>query len=103
MSELPESSSSSEHTLPWEGEFTPLKGFLANLRLLGLTHKPDTPRITAELFTAEDTPENKKVRIRFTEWALYHLLSLWNPEKAREVGYILFICWKSPNGMRLRN
>jgi hypothetical protein len=55
--------------------------FLTNLRLLNLDKKSDWPNITPRTFATKDG----KLRITCTEWALFRLFELWDPEEARDV------------------
>lgn len=81
--------SSPEERVSWLiKEFTPIKCFVGNLLNLGLDRRPTWPSITVEIYEAEDTPENKQIRIRCTEWALFHLIMLWDENKTAEVGFM---------------
>jgi hypothetical protein len=59
---------------------------LANLRLLDLDLREDWPEITPRTFNTKDTQQNQKQRIKCTEWILYRLFELWDPEETRDVG-----------------
>ena len=60
--------------------------FLTNLRLLNLDRKEDWPNITARTYATKDGPaQNQKLRIRCSEWALFRLFELWDPEETRDV------------------
>jgi hypothetical protein len=58
---------------------------VTNLRLLDLDLSPDWPGINAQTFSAKDATQGQKKRIQCTEWALYQLFSLWDPEEAKNV------------------
>lgn len=64
---------------------SPIEGFIGNLRVLRLHLKSDWPSITAEMFTAKDTPENLNLRIRCVVWALIHLFAIWDPMETKKV------------------
>lgn len=53
--------------------------FLTNLRLLDLDSLPDWPVFDDQTFAIQ------KKRIQSTEWALYQLFCLWDPDEARSV------------------
>src|ERR1700760_2100530 len=60
--------------------------FLTNLRLLDLDNRSDWPNISSKTFSSKDTlNQNQKARIRCSEWALYRLFELWDPEETRDV------------------
>lgn len=61
----------------------PLSVFVRNLQLLQLDRHDDWPRIS--LRSLADTSQNQRQRIRAIEWALYHLVALWDPDTARDV------------------
>ncbi|KAF2433585.1 hypothetical protein EJ08DRAFT_658104 [Tothia fuscella] len=58
--------------------------FVTNLRLLDLDLRQDWPAITARTFSTKDAQQNQKQRTRCTEWALYRLFEIWDPEETRE-------------------
>ncbi|RAL17681.1 uncharacterized protein BO97DRAFT_381249 [Aspergillus homomorphus CBS 101889] len=60
----------------------PLVVFVRNLRLLQLDTHRDWPNIT--LRTLADTSQNQRQRLKAVEWALYHLVNLWDPDTARD-------------------
>lgn len=60
--------------------------FVTNLRLLNLDLLEDWPAITTKTFSTKDVQQNQKQRIRCTEWALFRLFELWNPQETRDVG-----------------
>ncbi|GLA46256.1 hypothetical protein AnigIFM63604_009049 [Aspergillus niger] len=60
----------------------PLSVFVRNLQLLQLDRHDDWPRIS--LRSLADTSQNQRQRIRAIEWALYHLVALWDPDTARD-------------------
>ncbi|MCJ1277828.1 hypothetical protein MMC21_005642 [Puttea exsequens] len=62
---------------------TSISTFLTNIHLLDLNRQEDWPTITSQTFTAKNTLENEKTRIRCVEWALYRLFELWDPEETR--------------------
>lgn len=57
--------------------------FLTNLRLLDLDRADDWPEITHLTFSTRDGAGGQKKRIQATEWALYHLFQLWDPEETQ--------------------
>jgi hypothetical protein len=60
--------------------------FLTNLRLLDLDKKPDWPNITPRTYATKDgQSQNQKLRIQCTEWALFRLFELWDPDQTRDV------------------
>jgi HAUS augmin-like complex subunit 6 N-terminus len=60
--------------------------FLTNLRLLDFDKRPDWPNITPKTYTTKDGQnQNQKQRIKCTEWVLYRLFELWDPEETRDV------------------
>ncbi|RCI09693.1 hypothetical protein L249_3856 [Ophiocordyceps polyrhachis-furcata BCC 54312] len=58
----------------------PLSIFLTNLRLLDLDLLPDWPDISLQTFAA--STQSQKRRVQCVEWALFHLVSLWDPDEA---------------------
>ncbi|RAK99230.1 uncharacterized protein BO80DRAFT_495041 [Aspergillus ibericus CBS 121593] len=60
----------------------PLSVFVRNLQLLQLDRHDDWPHIS--LRTLADTSQNQRQRVRAIEWALYHLVALWDPSTARD-------------------
>lgn len=54
---------------------------LVNLRLLDLDTLNDFPEINSKTFSSKDS----KSRIRSTEWVLYRLFELWDPEQTTDV------------------
>lgn len=59
--------------------------FVRNLRLLEFDLYEDWPAISVQTFTTKDAQQNQKKRIQCTEWALFRLFELWDPEDTREV------------------
>jgi hypothetical protein len=59
--------------------------FATNLRLLSLDQLEDWPGITSKTFSTKDAQQNQKQRIRCTEWALFRLFEIWDPEDTRNV------------------
>lgn len=57
--------------------------FLTNLRLLDLDRADDWPEITHLTFSTRDGAGGQKKRIQATEWALYHLFQLWDPDETQ--------------------
>ncbi|PYH44281.1 uncharacterized protein BP01DRAFT_392808 [Aspergillus saccharolyticus JOP 1030-1] len=60
----------------------PLLVFVRNLRLLQLDAHRDWPNITLQ--SLADTSQNQRQRLKAVEWALYHLVTIWDPDTARE-------------------
>lgn len=60
--------------------------FVTNLRLLLLDTHEDWPNINPKSYNLKDGQgRDQKLRIRCTEWALFRLFELWNPDEARDV------------------
>lgn len=59
--------------------------FVRNLRLLEFDRCDDWPEITVHTFATKDAQQNQKRRIQCTEWALFRLFELWDPDETREV------------------
>ncbi|TID23766.1 HAUS augmin-like complex subunit 6 N-terminus-domain-containing protein [Venturia nashicola] len=57
--------------------------FATNLRLLNLDLLADWPAITTKTFSITDAQQNQKQRIRCTEWALFRLFELWDPQETQ--------------------
>jgi hypothetical protein len=57
--------------------------FIRNLKLLQLDLQPDWPDITVR--SLSPSSQNQRQRIRAVEWALYHLVALWDPKLAHDV------------------
>lgn len=57
--------------------------FIRNLKLLQLDLQPDWPDITVS--SLSPSLQNQRQRIRVVEWALYHLVALWDPKLAHDV------------------
>lgn len=64
-----------------------------NLRLLNLDLLEDWPTITSKTFSTKDAQQNQKQRIRCTEWALFRLFELWDPQETRDVGRLILQVW----------
>ncbi|RAH65060.1 uncharacterized protein BO66DRAFT_359907 [Aspergillus aculeatinus CBS 121060] len=60
----------------------PLVVFVRNLRLLQLDTHRDWPNIT--LRSLADTSQNQRQRLKLVEWALYQLVTIWDPDTARD-------------------
>ncbi|PWY66043.1 hypothetical protein BO94DRAFT_570295 [Aspergillus sclerotioniger CBS 115572] len=60
----------------------PLAVFVRSLQLLQLDRHDDWPHIS--LRSLADTSQNQRQRVRAIEWALYHLVALWDPSTARD-------------------
>ncbi|KAH7053362.1 HAUS augmin-like complex subunit 6 N-terminus-domain-containing protein [Macrophomina phaseolina] len=58
--------------------------FVRNLRLLEFDRCDDWPEITVHTFATKDAQQNQKRRIQCTEWALFRLFELWDPDETRE-------------------
>ncbi|RHZ55039.1 uncharacterized protein CDV56_100505 [Aspergillus thermomutatus] len=56
--------------------------FIRNLKLLQLDLQPDWPDITVR--SLAPSSQNQRQRIRAVEWALYHLVALWDPKIAQD-------------------
>ncbi|GFF40898.1 hypothetical protein IFM51744_04621 [Aspergillus udagawae] len=56
--------------------------FVRNLKLLQLDLQPDWPDITVR--SLSPSSQNQRQRIRAVEWALYHLVALWDPKLAHD-------------------
>lgn len=57
--------------------------FVRNLQLLRLDCHDDWPGITVR--SLAPSSQNQRQRIKAIEWALYHLVAIWDPETARDV------------------
>ncbi|KAL1632911.1 hypothetical protein SLS56_003196 [Neofusicoccum ribis] len=58
--------------------------FVTNLRLLDFDLYADWPEIAVHTFATRDAQQNQKKRIQCTEWALFRLFELWDPDETRE-------------------
>ncbi|RDI83639.1 hypothetical protein Vi05172_g6419 [Venturia inaequalis] len=58
--------------------------FATNLRLLNLDLLEDWPAISSKTFSTKDAQQNHNQRIRCTEWALFRLFELWDPQETRD-------------------
>ncbi|PLN75971.1 HAUS augmin-like complex subunit 6 N-terminus-domain-containing protein [Aspergillus taichungensis] len=56
--------------------------FVRNLQLLQLDCHDDWPGITVR--SLAPSSQNQRQRIKAIEWALYHLVAIWDPETARD-------------------
>ncbi|GIJ88821.1 hypothetical protein Asppvi_007749 [Aspergillus pseudoviridinutans] len=56
--------------------------FIRNLKLLQLDLQPDWPDVTVH--SLSPSSQNQRQRIRAVEWALYHLVALWDPKLAHD-------------------
>jgi hypothetical protein len=61
-----------------------IKLFVTNLRLLDLDLRDDWPEITVQTFSAKNADQRQ--RISGTEWALFRLFEIWDPDEAAQVG-----------------
>jgi hypothetical protein len=59
------------------------KIFVTNLCLLDLDLKTDWPGITIQTFSAKNADQRQ--RISGTEWALFRLFELWDPNETSQV------------------
>jgi hypothetical protein len=66
--------------------------FVTNLRLLDLDLKTDWPGITVQTFSAKNADQRQ--RISGTEWALFRLFELWDPNETSQV--CMVSPWKGP-------
>ena len=66
--------------------------FVTNLRLLDLDTRSDWPNISSKTFSKDVLGQNQKNRIRCSEWALYRLFELWDPEETRDVSRVIATC-----------
>jgi hypothetical protein len=57
--------------------------FVTNLRLLDFDLRDDWPNITAQTFSAKNA--DQKQRISGTEWALFRLFDIWDPNETAQV------------------
>lgn len=69
--------------------------FAANLRLLNFDLLDDWPAISSKTFSTKDAQQNQKQRIRCTEWALFRLFELWDPEETRNVTFSPLPKWNT--------
>ncbi|EAU37859.1 conserved hypothetical protein [Aspergillus terreus NIH2624] len=56
--------------------------FVRNLQLLQLDRRQDWPAISVR--SLSPASHNQRQRLKAIEWALYHLVALWDPETARD-------------------
>ena len=56
---------------------------LRHIRLLDLDQLADYPHDLPQIFTAKPHVSNQKRRVQCTEWVLYQLFVLWDPDTAR--------------------
>ncbi|KAL4893018.1 HAUS augmin-like complex subunit 6 N-terminus-domain-containing protein [Aspergillus ambiguus] len=56
--------------------------FVRNLQLLQLDRRQDAPVISLRSLSA--VSQNQRQRLKTIEWALYHLVAIWDPETARD-------------------
>jgi hypothetical protein len=59
--------------------------FVTNLRLLDFDLKNDWPGITVQTFSGKNADQRQ--RISGTEWALFRLFEIWDPNETAQV------CW----------
>jgi hypothetical protein len=69
-----------------------VKLFVTNLRLLDLDLRNDWPGITVQTFSAKNADQRQ--RISGTEWALFRLFEIWDPNETAQVYWVdpLFQC-----------
>jgi hypothetical protein len=60
-----------------------VKLFVTNLRLLDLDLRNDWPEITVQTFSAKNADQRQ--RIGGTEWALFRLFEIWDPDETAQV------------------
>lgn len=60
-----------------------VKLFVTNLRLLDLDLREDWPDISVQTFSAKNA--DQKQRISGTEWALFRLFEIWDPNETAQV------------------
>lgn len=60
--------------------------FVRNLQLLHLDQRDDWPGITVRSLSPTSQTQQRQ-RIKAVEWALYQLVTIWDPETARDVCY----------------
>lgn len=65
------------------GPVSDVKLFVTNLRLVDLDLRDDWPEITVQTFSAKNA--DQKQRISGTEWALFRLFELWDPDETAQV------------------
>jgi len=70
-------------TAPNASPATDIRLFVTNLRLLDLDLCQDWPGITVQTFSAKNA--DQKQRIGGTEWALFRLFELWDPDDTAQV------------------
>ncbi|EAW14030.1 uncharacterized protein ACLA_070630 [Aspergillus clavatus NRRL 1] len=68
-------------SLNWEPQSS-LCVFIRNLKLLQLDLQPDWPDITTH--SLSPSSQNQRQRIKAVEWALYHLVALWDLKTAQD-------------------
>lgn len=57
--------------------------FVTNLRLLDFGQRQDWPDITVQTFSAKNADQRQ--RIAGTEWALFRLFEIWDPNETAQV------------------
>ncbi|KAL5361476.1 HAUS augmin-like complex subunit 6 N-terminus-domain-containing protein [Aspergillus floccosus] len=67
--------------LNWDSPSS-LAVFVRNLQLLQLDRRQDWPAISVR--SLSPASHNQRQRLKAIEWALYHLVALWEPETARD-------------------
>ena len=60
-----------------------VKLFVTNLRLLDLDFRNDWPGITVQTFSAKNADQRQ--RIGGSEWALFRLFEIWDPDETAQV------------------
>jgi hypothetical protein len=60
-----------------------VKLFVTNLRLLDLDLRNDWPGITVQTFSAKNADQRQ--RIGGSEWALFRLFEIWDPDETAQV------------------
>ena len=72
-------------SLPSKSPDSPITVLLSNLRLLDLDKRDDWPVLSAHIFTAKDSPQNQRSRIRCVEWICYCLYQIWDRGECQRV------------------
>ena len=60
-----------------------IKLFVTNLRLLEFDLREDWPYLTVQTFSAKNADQRQ--RIGGTEWALFRLFEIWDPNETAQV------------------
>lgn len=67
---------------------TDVRLFVTNLRLLDFDLRSDWPGITVQTFSAKNADQRQ--RISGTEWALFRLFEIWDPNETAQVSLNTF-------------